>query len=101
MKTQNKPGVVARTFDLRIQEAEASLVYTASPGYIRPCKRKKKWGGVDGGLPEEMIQWLKAVAALLEDLGLAPSTHLAVHKPPINSSSRRSNSFFDLCRYVL
>ena len=29
--------------------------------------------------PGEMTQWLRAVAALLEDLGLIPSTHIAAH----------------------
>lgn len=34
-----------------------------------------------------MTQWLRAPAAILEDLGSVPSTHMATH----NSSSRGSD----------
>ncbi|CAH6901579.1 Dclk2 [Phodopus roborovskii] len=37
----------------------------------------------------EMAQWLRALAALPEDLGSVPSTHMATHSCLYNSSSRK------------
>lgn len=62
-------------------ECKASLSYIGRP-YPPPTqpppreKKNKKKGDRD------MAQWLRAPTALVEDLGLIPSTHMVASQPP-------------------
>lgn len=64
--------------------------FVANMGYMR--LRLKERGEGFG----EMTQWLIALVALAEDLGLVHGIHMVIHKP--NSSFRVSRSFSSLCR---
>jgi L-lactate utilization protein LutB len=46
-----------------------------------------------------MAQWLKALAGLLEDPGLAPSTHMVAHN--CNSSARDPMPSSGLCGHCM
>lgn len=55
-----------------------SSEFETNLGYMRPClKKNEKWQKVGGS--GEMVQWLRARAALAEDLSSVPSTHMVVH----------------------
>lgn len=64
---QVKPG---RT---EVQNYPCLHEFQAILGYMRVCLKKKKKKVVRAG---KVAQWLRAFAALVEDPGLVPSTHM-------------------------